>query len=133
MEWTLDTHTLIWALFEPSKLGARARAILSDPTNDVSVNPISYWEISLKCALGKLTLPRTDPSEIPAVARQIGLAHATLDPETLATFHRLPIAPDHRDPFDRLIVWHCIRHGHTLLTRDRSLACYHAHGLRTDW
>lgn len=69
----LDTHALLWALLEPDKLGRKTRAILKDRENEVRVSPVSYWEISLKFGLGKLVLPNTDPSEIPAAAYQLGL------------------------------------------------------------
>ena len=54
MTWLLDTHALLWALFEPGKLGRKTHAILDDRVNEVLVNPVSYWEISLKYGLGKL-------------------------------------------------------------------------------
>ena len=47
MTWLLDTHALLWALFEPGKLGRKTRAILDDRVNEVLVSPVSYWEISL--------------------------------------------------------------------------------------
>jgi PIN domain nuclease of toxin-antitoxin system len=133
MAWMLDTHALLWVLFEPVKLGRRTRAILSDPVNEIHVSPVSYWEISLKFGLGKLQLPATDPAEIPAAARQIGLTEEPLDPAILSTFHRLPYAPDHRDPFDRLLIWQAIRCQHTLLSKDRSMSFYKVHGLKYDW
>lgn len=133
MAWLLDTHALLWALFEPSQLGRKTRAILKDPANEVLVSPLSYWEISLKFGIGKLALPDTDPAEIPAAARQIGLAKEPLAADILSSFHRLPYAPDHRDPFDRLLVWQAICRKHTLLSRDRALPFFKAHGLKADW
>ena len=65
-----------------------ARAILDDRVNEVLVSPVSYWEISLKYGLGKLKLPETDPSEIPAAATQLGLTEVAMAPDILATFHR---------------------------------------------
>ena len=133
MAWMLDTHALIWALFEPDKLGKKTRAILKDRGNDVRVSAISYWEISLKSGIGKLTLPETDPSEIPAAARQLGLQLEPLNVDVLASYHRLPQAPDHRDPFDRLLIWQAIQCKHTLLSRDRAMPFYKDHGLRFAW
>jgi PIN domain nuclease of toxin-antitoxin system len=133
MAWMLDTHALLWALFEPNQLGRKTRAILNDPLNEVLVSPVSYWEISLKFGLGKLDLPDTNPAEIPAAARQLGLAEEPLAAEILSTFHRLPYAPDHRDPFDRLLVWQAICRERTLLSRDRALQFFKNHGLKTDW
>ena len=133
MAWLLDTHTLLWALFEPEKLGRKTRATLKDPANEVLVSPLSYWEISLKSGLGKLILPETDPSEIPAAAHQLGLIEDPLTAEILSTFHRLPYAPDHRDPFDRLLIWQALRRKHTLLSKDRALPFFKAHGLKFEW
>lgn len=133
MAWMLDTHALIWALFEPDKLGRKTRAVLKDRANDVRVSAISYWEISLKSGIGKLTLPETDPSEIPAAAQQLGLRLEPLNVDMLASYHRLPQAPDHRDPFDRLLIWQAIHCKHTLLSQDRALPFYKDHGLRFAW
>jgi PIN domain nuclease of toxin-antitoxin system len=133
MVWMLDTHALLWALFEPSQLGRKARATLQNPTHEVRVSPVSYWEISLKFGLGKLVLPHTDPSEIPSAVHQLGLSEEPLTPEILATFHRLPYAPNHRDPFDRLLVWQAICRGYTLLSKDRTLPFFSVHGLRFEW
>lgn len=133
MAWILDTHALLWALFDPNQLGKRTRAILNDPINEVFVSPVSYWEISLKFALGKLDLPDSDPAEIPAAARQLGLVEEPLSADILSTFHRLAYAPDHRDPFDRLLVWQAICRKHTLLSKDRALSFFQTHGLKTAW
>lgn len=133
MAWILDTHTLLWALFEPSKLGRKTRSILMAPENEVLVSPVSYWEISLKFGLGKLLLPNVDPSEIPDAAHQLGLTEVALDFEVFSTFHRLPYAPNHRDPFDRLLVWQAISGKHTLLSKDRALPFFKDYGLKSDW
>jgi len=133
MTWLLDTHALLWALFEPGKLGQRTRAILRNSENDVRVSLLSYWEISLKFGLGKLGLPDTDPSEIPAAVHRLGLNEEPLSPEMLSSFHRLPYAPDHRDPFDRLLVWQAISGKHTLLSRDGAMPFFKVHGLKSDW
>lgn len=69
----------------------------------------------------------------PAAAHQLGLTGEPLAPEILSTFHRLPYAPDHRDPFDRLLVWQAISSKHTLLSRDRAMPIFKAHGLKSDW
>lgn len=133
MTWLLDTHALLWALFDPGRLGRRTRAILKEPSNEVLVSPLSYGEISLKFGLGRLDLPDTDPAEIPAAARQLGLTEEPLAAEIVSTVHRLPYAPDHRDPFDRLLVWQAICRRHTLLSRDPAVSFFKAHGLNADW
>ena len=133
MRWMLDTHTLIWALFEPAKLSAKARSILEDGKNVIAVSPLSYWEISLKYGLGKLTLPGTDPAEIPVAAKELQFIEAPLASEILATYHQLPRSPSHRDPFDRLLIWQAICQKQIFLSKDPSLDFYQPHGLNFAW
>ena len=133
MAWLLDTHALLWALYEPDKLGRKVRALLEDPTERILVSPVSYWEISLKSGLGKLVLPDTDLSEIPGAAADLGLVEEAVPSEVFATFHRLPYAPDHRDPFDRLLIWHAIRGKQGLLSRDKRFRFFTSHGLTLEW
>lgn len=133
MAWLLDTHALLWALFEPAKLGRKARSILENASSDVKVSPVSYWEISLKSGLGKLSLPGTEPGELPEAVRKLGLSEEPLSSEILATGHLLARCPDHRDPFDRMMVWHAIQSGRILVSRDRSLAFYDSFGLKRMW
>lgn len=133
MAWLLDTHALLWSLFEPEKLSRKVRSIIFDPRNPVLVSPVSYWEISLKYGLDKLELPGTDPSEIPNAALEQGFGELPLSPQLLSIFHRLPYAPDHRDPFDRLLIWQAIEGKHTLLSRDRAMPFFEDFGLSFEW
>ncbi|QTN30895.1 type II toxin-antitoxin system VapC family toxin [Akkermansiaceae bacterium] len=130
MDYLLDTHTLLRALFEPTKLGKKTRKLIEDTLNSIHVSPISYWEISLKHGLGKLILPKTDPSEIPQACRDQGFTASPASADVLSTFHQLPVNADHRDPFKRLIIWQAIQNGHALVSRDRSMAFYIDHGLK---
>jgi len=56
MRHLLDAHTLIWALDDPSRLGASARAILQNPAIELTVSVGTIWELSIKTSLEKLSL-----------------------------------------------------------------------------
>jgi PIN domain nuclease of toxin-antitoxin system len=133
MTWLVDTHTLLWALFEPGKLGRQALRLLRDPSKEIQVSPLSYWEISLKYSLGKLTLPGTQPGEIPQACRDMGLQESPLSGTLLSSYHRLPFQQDHRDPFDRMLIWQAIQGGHILISKDRRLNAYIPAGLKHVW
>ena len=133
MSWLLDTHTLLWAVFDPQKLTSKAKGIIQDPRNRVLVSYVNYWEVSLKYGLGKLALPDTTPEEIPVVVREMGVEELALAPDTLASYHRLPLSSEHRDPFDRLLIWEAIVNGHRILSRDPRFRYYREHGLKVDW
>lgn len=128
----LDTHAFLWAAIEPEKLSARVRKTIADPSNEIHLSTITFWEIALKFALGKLTLTGCAPDDLVAVARRMGLAIAAPSAEEAAGFHRLPRSA-HKDPFDRMLIWQCLQRDWTLLTKDRKLDAYRALGLKTSW
>ena len=132
MNCLLDTHAFLWAVFSPEKLGRKARAIITDPTNEICLSSISLWEISLKYALGKLTLENCTPESLVVVAREIGLTLIATTAEESASFHRLPRIP-HRDPFDRMLAWQAIQRQLVLITKDAALPAYQEAGLKVLW
>ena len=132
MNCLLDTHTLLWALFSPELLSARSAKLIRDPENTVYVSVVSFWEISLKYALGKLELTNVLPDNLPDVAQQMGLELLSLDAPEAATFYRLHRV-GHKDPFDRLIIWQAIQYKLTLISKDSSFEEYKGIGLKTCW
>jgi PIN domain nuclease of toxin-antitoxin system len=130
MIYLLDTHYVLWSLFDPGKIPESARQILENETDTKLISAVSLWEISLKYTLGKLDLGGTDPSEILDTIIEAGFEVAELESRLLATCHNLPRKADHRDPFDRLLIWQAISSRYTLLTQDRNIEQYRADGLR---
>jgi len=129
----LDTCSFLWALHEPASLSARARKTLQDPAHRVHVSVISFWEISLKAGLGKLTLEGIAPEDYPELAVQAGWIIHPLAPELASGAGRLRRNPEHRDPFDRLLIWTAISEGFTLVSGDDALTDYVSQGLKICW
>lgn len=132
MRYILDTHSFLWALFSPEKLSTWARKEIRDRENEVALSVVTFWEISLKYALGKLELANTEPEELPEAAKEMGLDILLLRPVEAASFHKLPRIA-HKDPFDRLIFWQAIQHKMTLISRDRQFKVYGQFGLKSRW
>ena len=128
----LDTHSFLWALIEPKRLSPRLRKIISTPANGIHLSTVSLWEIALKYALSKLELTACTPDELVPLAKQMGVVIVSPTPEESAGFHRLPRS-EHKDPFDRMLIWQCLQRDWTLLTRDRGLDDYRSLGLKTFW
>ena len=63
MTYLLDTHSFLWAIFVPEKLSRSARETIRDQENEVAVSVVTFWEISLKYALGKLDLVKVKPED----------------------------------------------------------------------
>ena len=130
MIYLLDTHYVLWTLFEPDKVRGVVRQILENDEDSKLISGVNLWEISLKYALGKLELGGANPNELFDTLLEAGFEVAELENRLLATYYQLPKKEDHRDPFDRLLVWQAISNGYTLITRDEKIEQYRADGLQ---
>lgn len=50
------SHAFLWCAVRPAGLSARVRELLTRPETRCAVSAVSFWELSLKHALGKLEL-----------------------------------------------------------------------------
>lgn len=132
MNCLLDTHTLLWTLFDPGRLGKKATESIQNPDVTVAVSVVSFWEISLKYATGKLHLEKVIPDDFPEIVRKSGFTILQLADTEAATFHHLP-RMEHKDPFDRLIIWQSISRKLTLISQDRAFVEYKKLGLKVIW
>ena len=101
MRLLLDTHALLWFLGDDARLGEAAASLVTDPANDVFVSVASLWEITIKARIGKL---RADVTAIIDAIGSAGLTLLELKTAHLVAQQRLPSFPDHRDPFDHLLI-----------------------------
>jgi len=132
MNLLLDTHVFLWSLFTPDKLSKAVVREIKSPNNDVVVSVVTFWEISLKYALGKLELTGVKPEELPYFAAQMNLEILPITAAEASSFHKLPRL-SHKDPFDRIIIWQAIQRKMTLVSKDRYFKAYRKFGLRTFW
>ena len=127
MRLLLDTHALLWSLNDDPALGAKARALISDPSNDVLVSVASLWEIVVKMRVGKLA---ADIEEIDAAIDSQGFDRLDIAVPHLAELAALP--QHHRDPFDHLLIAQARAEQLTLVSRDSSFPAYGVPLLRAD-
>lgn len=130
MIYLLDTHTVLWSLFEPDRISASVRSILVNNRDSKFISGVNLWEISLKYSLGKLDLGGTNPGELFDTLLEAGFEVADIENRLFATYYQLPKKDDHKDPFDRLLIWQAISNGYTLITQDKKLEQYRADGLK---
>ncbi len=133
MKLLLDTCSFLWALHDPSLLSAPARKALQTPAHTVHVSVITFWEISVKAGLGKLSFANVSPEDYPALAVQAGWIVQLLTPSLASSAGRLRRNPDHRDPFDRLLVWTAIHDDFSLVSGDADFPAYVPSGLKICW
>lgn len=128
--YIIDTHIFLWLLFDPEKVDTKKLQILQNPKNKVYITNISFWEISLKYALGKLELNGISPEELSDKAQKMGVDILEIDTQNMSSFYKLPKVKTHKDPFDRIIIWKCINDNITLVSQDGKFSEYEKFGLK---
>ena len=120
MEILIDTHMLLWWLADDSRLSKKARALMADPANMLTVSAATAWEIAIKQALGKITMDGDLEKEV----RELGFAMLPVTFPHAAETLTLPAI--HRDPFDRMLVAQARVESLPLLTVDPHILQYPA-------
>jgi PIN domain nuclease of toxin-antitoxin system len=129
-KYLIDTHIFLWLLFDPEKIDKEKVQILKNPKNKIYIASISFWEISLKYSLGKLELEGFKPDDLLGLVDKMGLEIIEIDKSTMASFYKLTKVDNHKDPFDRIIIWKCIHDNIVLVSKDRKFPEYEASGLK---
>ncbi len=91
---------------------------IADPQASVFVSVAAVWEMMIKAADGRLSVPE-DPAAM--------LKRKRFEPLPITLGHALQAAalpPHHRDPFDRMMVAQAQMEGLTLVTRDGVMPRY---------
>ena len=130
MKYILDTHYILWSLFEPNRIDGEISKILEDESSTKLVSGISFWEISLKFSMGKLELFGTNPDEIVEKTIESGIEAIAVDNGLFTSYYKLPTKNNHKDPFDRILIWQAIQNDLTLITNDGKIEAYVKDGLR---
>jgi len=119
----LDTHALIWALESPELLPPNAAEQILDVDNEVFVSQISFFEIAIKQALGKITLQLGLVGLIEETRKQ-SIEILPLGDAHLLAYTQLPLHAEHRDPFDRAIIATAFCEQLEVITVDRKFKLY---------
>jgi PIN domain nuclease of toxin-antitoxin system len=115
----LDTVTFIWAIDSPEDLSRKALTALRGTEAILQVSAISFSEIAIKNAKGKLNLGRED------VLAGLADLKARILPYTSEHACRLFTLPlHHTDPFDRQIIAQAVAEDIPVVTPDEMFKLY---------
>jgi len=115
-------YYLLMVDYRRSPVISRAREIISKGENKLFFSAASAWEMAIKAALGKLTLPGNLKSFI---IEQ--LAVNGIDPLPVELAHALHVSTLpalHGDPFDRLLIAQARLENLPILTADPQIGRY---------
>jgi len=107
----IDTHVFLWFQSKSARLsGVLRKTIEMEP--DVYVSAAAFWEITIKRQRGKLAFEGS-PRAAALAAGFLELPIDGADAESAGTLDW-----ENRDPFDRVLVAHCLNRNLTLITAD---------------
>ena len=118
MRYLLDTHIILWWLYDDRQLPRRHRLIMSEPDNHIIVSVASLWEIEIKRAVGKLVV---DPGYIDVI-KSDGFEFLSVHPSHIVKLRSLSLY--HNDPFDRMLVAQAQAESMIFLTIDKMVKKY---------
>ena len=116
----LDTHVLVWAVAEPTRLSAAALEAIERfrKKDGLAIAAISLWELGMLFARGRIQAYGTIDASIRLVIE--GITVKPITPEIVAVSTQFP-SEYPSDPADRLIGATARIEGLALVTRDEKL------------
>lgn len=122
MRLLLDTHVWLWLFTSPTQLDSTLRERLFGGVDELLWSTASVWEIAVKHATGRLSLP--EPAERFVAARMAVSGATELPVRHRHALRAGALPPHHRDPFDRLLVAQAQTEGLLLVTADARIQQY---------
>jgi PIN domain nuclease of toxin-antitoxin system len=116
----LDTHVATWFAMDDEALGKQSRMMADTALAEdrLAISAISFWEIALLVAKGRLALRRS-AAELRNQLLQAGVIELPLTGDIALLAVNLQHL--HGDPADRFIMATAVAHDATLITADNTL------------
>lgn len=128
MNLLLDTHAVLWFVWDDARLGEVARETIEDTANLKFVSIATCWEVSIKCGLNKLSLGEPAATFLPRELSKNGFHLLGITLPHATAVELLPL--HHRDPFDRLLIAQAQLETFTLVSCDQIFDRY---GINRKW
>ncbi|MBR0262037.1 MAG: type II toxin-antitoxin system VapC family toxin [Selenomonadaceae bacterium] len=110
MKILLDTHILIWFFNGDERLSLKARELIADESNEIYYSLLSVWEIEIKHKAHPDRLSMTG-ERFGEHCKRLGFIQVPVEVEHILKVKNLvrkENTPQHRDPFDRLMICQAI-------------------------
>ncbi len=124
MKLLLDTQLWLWIFSSPERLNSAAIDAISDETNEILLSVASIWELGIKVAIGKLSIP--EPIDAYLAKRLVSLRANPLDITATHALRAASLPLHHKDPFDRMLIAQAQTDGITIATTDVTFHQYPA-------
>lgn len=122
MTLLLDSHTLLWFLWDDPQLSSTAKLLIEDASHRKFVSVASCWEIAIKAGIKKLDLGEPAATFL---SREMSRNNLDLLPISLLHATAVETLPlHHRDPFDRLLIAQAMHEKCPIISADQAFDAY---------
>jgi PIN domain nuclease of toxin-antitoxin system len=124
MRLLIDTQVIIWFLEGNKNLSIGAHNLITDTKNEIHLSKISLFEVAIKLKIGgRLDLKRGLEGIIQDCEKE-DIQLLSIADEHLLAYDQIPLYPDHRDPFDRLLLATALAERIPLISADEKFSRY---------
>mgnify|MGYP002625046615 CR=1 FL=1 len=126
MKLLLDTHILIWTLMRMPELSPEARELIEDRHNLLYYSTVSAWEVAIKHRLRPERIPCSGEKFV-SLCGASDMYPISLNNKHISVFESLKRpenAPQHKDPFDQILISQAKAENMVFLTHDKTLQYY---------
>ena len=121
MKYLIDTHTMLWFLFDNERISKTATETIISNKGFVFASIASLWEIAIKIRINKLNI-KYHPNDLIEFCRKEYIGILNITPQHVNETLNLPLI--HRDPFDRMLIAQANVEDMILLTCDQNIPQY---------
>ena len=126
MKILLDTHIALWAVLKTEALSSETKEILLSKNNEIFYSVISIWEVSLKHSINPENMKIT-ASEFRQLCQDSGFIEIPIEHQHILGLDSLTQKegyPEHKDPFDRLLLSQAVTEKAKFLTHDSKISTF---------
>jgi len=107
---------------DDAQLSSLAKELIADGNNEIFLSAATAWEIAIKAARGRLTLPEDPTRYVSSRMSLHGFQALPVQIHHAVQVYKLPM--HHADPFDRLLVAQSQMESMPLITLDNEIRSY---------
>lgn len=121
MKYLLDTHIILWSLIDDKRLPKEVKEIIKDNNNQIYYSTVSTWEVELKHL--KIKSFKLSGEEFAFLCDENYLLNLPIQNKHIYQLKNF-INPEHKDPFDKLLLAQCLQENMVLISHDRKFKAY---------
>jgi len=124
MEVLLDTHIALWAMNDDPRITAEVEDILFNRNNKIYYSMVSMWEVAIKNSV-RHNFCRS--AEFMHYCEACGYERLPLEDRHVCAYETLvqnEDYPEHKDPFDKMLLAQAKADGMLLITHDNKFKAF---------